>query len=172
MDELKFNISEFKVSDKGAYSISRQLDKAICYNKNKVIAVSEGIQFEPESNQKGGIIVFSVEVNAEELSSNKLVNWFKQKFATFKNKLFKNRKIDNIANKHNLVGWTIGKFLNGRYTAKNGKTYSEDSLSVEIIGVTFEELIEIAEELCIEFLQESVLVKDYSSGRIVFIDAE
>ena len=171
-NELKFRISELRVYGKGPYSSTRYLDKAICYNKDKVIAVSEGIQFEPDSNEKGGIIVFSVEVNAEKMDNNKFINWFKQKFATVKNKLLKNRKIDDIANKHELVGWTIGNFLKGRYTAKNGKTYSEDSLSVEIIGVSFDELVEIAEELCVEFLQESVLVKDYSSGRIVFVDAE
>lgn len=161
----------FKTPDKGTYSLGRYLDANIKVNKDKII-ISEGIQFEPKENEKGGIIIFSTEVNAEELSDNKLINWFKQKFSSFKNKLFKNRKIDNIANKHNLVGWTIGKFLNGRYTAKNGKTYSENSLSVEIIGVSSDELIKIAEELCVEFIQESVLVKDYSTGRVMFVEAE
>lgn len=161
----------FKISDKGTYHLGRYLDANIKINKDKIL-ISEGIQYEPKENEKGGIIIFSTEVNAEELSDNKLINWFKQKFSSFKNKLFKNRKIDNIANKHNLVGWTIGKFLNGRYTAKNGKTYSENSLSVEIIGVSSDELIKIAEELCIEFIQESVLVKDYSTGRVMFVEAD
>lgn len=173
MSKLYFNVQDLnRYDNKGAYSISKYLGKAICKSEEKIFA-SEGIQIEPSSNEKGGIIVFSTEVNAEKLSDNKLINWFKQKFSSFKNKLLKNRKIDDIANKHNLVGWTIGNFLNSRYTANNGKTsYSEDSLSVEIIGVNIDELIKIAEELCIEFLQESVLLKDYSTGRVMFISAD
>lgn len=172
MDELKFKITEVKQYDKGAYSLSRYLNRAIAYNKNKVIAVSEAIQFEPDSDHKGGMIIFSTEVNAESMSNNRLVNFLKQKFASFKNRLYSYKKIDNIANNYNLVGWTVGKFLSGRYTAKNGKTYSEDSLSVEIIGINTDELNNIAEDLCIEFLQESVLIKNYNENRIYFIDAE
>lgn len=43
--------------------------------------------------------------------------------------------IDKVAHKNEPVGWTIGKYLNGRYRTKNGKTFSENSLSLEIIGV-------------------------------------
>lgn len=171
MGELRFKITEVKQYD-GAYSLSRYLNRAIAYNKNKVIAVSEAIQFEPDSEHKGGMIIFSTEVNAENMSSNRLIKFLKQKFASFKNKLYSYKKIDNIANNYNLVGWTVGKFLSGRYTAKNGKTYSEDSLSVEIIGIDTDELNNIAEDLCIEFLQESVLIKNYNENRIYFIDAE
>ena len=44
---------------------------SINYGKSRTI-ISEGIQFEPESNEKGGIIVFSNDVNAVELSPNRL----------------------------------------------------------------------------------------------------
>ena len=63
-----------------------------------------------------------------------------------------------IAKQHDLVGWTIGKYLNGRYfSTETGKQYSEDSLSLEIIGIDTNEMIKIAEELCKVFDQESVL---------------
>lgn len=48
--------------------------------------------------------------------------------------------------------------------------YGEDSLSVEIIGVDTDTLIKIAEELCVAFIQESCLVKDYSTNRVFFVD--
>lgn len=141
----------------------------INHNPDRVI-MSEGIQYEPDSNQKGGIIVFSTDVNAVELDPNRLRNWIKQKLSTIKNRLSFTSKIDKIADRHSLVGWTIGRFLDGRYKAKNGKMFGENSLSLEIIGVDFKELISIAEELCVSFKQESVLVKDFSKGRILFVD--
>ena len=50
--------------------------------------------------------------------------------------------------------------------------YGEKSLSVEIIGIDTDTLIKIAEQLCETFMQESVLVKDYSTGRVMFVDNE
>ena len=52
----------------------------------------------------------------------------------------------------------------------NGKQYGENSLTLEIIGIDFEKLCQIAMELCETFHQESVLVKDFSSGRVLFIN--
>ena len=90
---------------------------SINYGKSRTI-MSEGIQYEPESNEKGGIIVFSTDVNAVELSPNRIANWVKQKFATFKNRRNSTKMVDRIANKNNLIGWTIGHYLDGRYRAK------------------------------------------------------
>ena len=134
--------------------------------------LSEGIDFEPEENEKGGIIVFSTDVNAVELSPNKIKNWFKQKIATYTNRFQSTKMIDKIADKHQLIGWTIGHYLDGRYKAKNGKMFGENSLSVEIIGINFEKLISIAEDICRDFKQESVLLQDFSSGRVLFVNPD
>ena len=80
------------------------------------------------------------------------------------------KKIDKIANRNELVGWTVGHYLDGRYTDKKGNQYGENSLSVEIIGIDTEKLINIATILCRYFKQESVLVKDYSENRVMFVD--
>lgn len=156
----------------GAYNGGRYLSKAISSKGKKNIAESlnEGIQFEPNENERGGIIVFSTDVNAETLSSNRFINFLKQKLVTISNRINATKKIDKIAKENELVGWTIGHYLDGRYTAKNGKEYGENSLSVEIIGVTFDTLYKIAMELCESFKQESVLLKDFSSGRVAFVD--
>ena len=160
--------------DGGAYRASRYLAKAITSKGKEPIyssMLNEGIQFEPSENEKGGIIVFSTDVNAEKQSENKIINWLKQKMKTIGNRLNATKKIDKIASDNELVGWTIGHYLNGRYTSpKNGKQYGENSLSLEIIGVNFETLMKIAIEICSSFSQESVLLKDYSSGRVLFFD--
>ena len=143
----------------------------IRFDENKTL-ISEGIDFEPEENERGGIIVFSTDVNAVELDTNKIKNWLKQKLSTIKNRFNATNKIDKIANKHELIGWTIGHYLDGRYKAKNGQNYGENSLSVEIIGIDFIKLIAIAEDICRDFKQESVLVQDFSSGRILFVNPD
>ena len=159
-----------------AYSSSKRLYECIKKTPSNVIASShsmnEGIDWEVPDYEKGGIIVFSEEVNAIELSDNRLINWLKQKTTTTKNKLFYKKKIDTIATKYSLVGWTVGRFLDGRYTAHNGKQFGEKSLSVEIIGVTVDTLVDIATDLAREFVQESVLVKDYSGGRVFFVNRD
>ena len=154
----------------GTYNGMRYLAESIS-SKNKTALVNEGIQFEPSENEKGGIIVFSTDVNAEELSKNKIINFLKQKTQSIINRLSATKKIDKIAVKNKLVGWTIGHYFSGRYTSPtNGKQYGENSLSLEIIGIDFEKLCQIAMELCESFHQESVLVKDFSSGRVLFIN--
>lgn len=160
--------------DGGTYRASRYLANAITSEgKERLYSsfpLNEGIDFEPSYNEKGGIITFSTDVNAEKQSENKIINWLKQKMMTIQNRLNATKKIDKIAAENKLVGWTIGHYLDGRYTAKNGKQYGENSLSVEIIGVNFETLMKIAMELCSSFKQESVLLKDFSSGRVLFVN--
>jgi len=138
---------------------------------NSIKSLSEAVDFEVDDNQKGGVIVFSTDVNAIPQSSNKIVNWIKQKAMTLNNRINSAKKIDKISQEHNLVGWTIGKALNGRYTAKNGTPFGENSLSVEIVGVDSNTLIDIATQLCKEFDQESVLVKDYTNNKIYFVNS-
>lgn len=173
---MKLHIKEMQGYRGNAYSSSRRLLNAIKFNENKMIAASEnlreGIQYEPPSDEKGGIIVFSEESNAVQLSSDKLINRVKQIISTSNNKFHSKRTIDEIANDNNLIVWTAGNYLDGRYKAKNGICYGEKSLSVEITGVNSNTLIKITEQLCAVFKQESVLLKDYSNNRILFVDAE
>lgn len=92
----------------GAYSSSRYLLNSIRRNECNVLMRSEslleGISFEPSDIEKGGIIVFSVEVNALKQSDNKFLNKLKQIIMTTINKLTYKKKVDKIANDNNLVG--------------------------------------------------------------------
>lgn len=167
-----------EIQQKGVYSgmVGRKLYNDIKYSQGNEIAssgsMSEAIDFEFGKEEHGGIITFSTDVNAVELSPNKLVNWVKQKVATIGNRLGKNKKIDKIASKNGAVAWTVGNFLNGRYMSKRGKGFGEKSLSLEIVGISSEQLQKIAEELCEEFKQETVLVKDFATGKIYLCNSE
>lgn len=164
-NSLSFKITDLSIQNKGTYSASR-------YKYHNMFKKSEGIAYEPDKTNKGGLITFSTEVNAYNFSDSKFKNWMKKKIATIDNRINTNKRIDEIGKRHDLVGWTVGHFLNGRYTSNNGLVFDEKSLSLEIIDVDLDTLIAVAEELCIMFLQESVLLKDYTSGRVMFIDAE
>lgn len=171
----KFNELYEKVISENAYSASRYLYKAIRVDESKIInksVIYEGIEFEPSAEEQGGMIIFSTEINALKLSDNKFINWIKQKVESLKNRLKSYNKIDKLAQSYDLVGWTVGRFLNGRYTGRDGKVYDENSLSVEVVGINTETLINLAEDICNEFNQESVLVKDYNQKKILFVNGE
>lgn len=152
------------------FSIDRKNDALAktSYNDLTDIELSEEITYQFED--KGGIIVFSVNVNAVQLSSNKLINLVKNSIETLKNKLFKDNKINKVLSQYDEVyGVTIGNFVKGRYKSDSGNLFDESSLSVEIIGITTEVLNKVAESLAQEFMQETVLVKDYTSNRIYLV---
>ncbi len=182
---MKFKLTEplVVVGDavgNGAYGTSRYLYRSIKRESFSQYStevagrqvLSEGIDFSFDDANLGGTIVFSTDVNAEQMSKNKIVNWVKQKIATINNRLSSTGKIDAVAQKHDLAGWTISKGLSGRYTAKNGKAFGENSIAVDIVGITHDELIDIATELCNLFLQEAVLVKDYSTKKVYLINGD
>lgn len=130
--------------------------------------MTEGIDWFAE--EKGGIIVFSTDVNAVTLNDGALVNWVLQKIKSIQNRVFVNKKLDKIAKKHEGVfGYTIGNFVKGKYKADNGQIYTEASKAIEIIGINSYTLIQFAEEICKEFKQESVLVKDNTTNKIYFV---
>lgn len=169
-----------EIQQKGVYSgmVGRKLYNDVRYSKRNEIASSvsdgltEAIDHEFDKEEHGGIITFSTDVNAVELSPNKLVNWIKQKVKTLGNRFFKNRKIDKAAKEGGAAAWTVGHFLDGRYTAKNGKGFGEKSLSIEIVGITSQQLQNIAEDICKVFEQETVLVKDFITGKIYLCNRE
>lgn len=145
----------------------------ITFSESKTIfssfKLNEGIDWEVENDKKGGIIVFSTDVNSVKQDDNTILDWLKKKMKTLINRVNVTKKIDKVAVNNNLVGWTVGRYLDGRYTGKDGKQYGENSLSVMVVGIDFDKLIKIAEELCSSFTQESVLVKDFETNRILFV---
>ena len=178
IDDEKIYIIE-EIQQKGVYSglIGRRLYENLRYVKEKEIEscqndLLENIDYEFDNEEQGGIITFSTDVNAVELSPNKLINWIKQKIKTLENRLLKNKKIDKVANDNGVAAWTVGHYLDGRYKAKNGKNFGENSLSLEIIGITSKQLQKIAEDICNAFDQETVLVKDFIKNKIYLVNCD
>lgn len=96
-------------------------------------------------NKEGGIIVFPQDANV--MPSD----------------------IESTIRKYSPKGWTIGRFLKGRYTGKTGKVYSEESLSIEITGISEDTLTAISEELCKAFDLSPVLIKSYAERNRIFV---
>lgn len=132
---------------------------------------------------RGGVIVFSTDVNSLEVSKSKLFNWLTQKFKTINNKLFSKKKLNKVINKFNqdekVIGdkkiedfigaFSIGSFFNGRYIGDNGKVFDENSMSIEVNGISNDALIYLAEKIAMEFNQETVLVKDLDYKKIFLV---
>lgn len=170
------------VCRKGPYCAENYVQNMICVEKKNIIASSnltERIRTEIGEGYKGGIIVFSTEVNANEASTNKVLNFIKKKLSTIKNTMTYKSKVSNVLKNYDavnpevkIIGWTLGTFVHGMYTADDGSVFDEKSLSLELVGIPQKDLFKVAELICREFNQQSVLVKSYDTGRIVFINAE
>lgn len=153
----------------GTYNGVRYISFDISEEKT---VLREAIDWETPDDARGGIISLSTDCNALKLDKNRFLNTIKQFIKTWKQRLTYVKRIDKVAQEHKLVGWTVGKFLNGRYTGKNGTVWNENSVTIEIVGVTSDKLIAIAEDLCRIFNQESVLVKDYNNGKVLFVNSK
>ena len=112
---------------------------SIRYDENKVICSSDNLLAEVDSRNKLGGIIV--------LPAN----------------------INDIPKCNDIFAWTIGKYLHGKYKAKDGTIFDENSISVELLSVSIDIIISFAEELCKEFSQETVLVKLYGEDRILFV---
>lgn len=144
---------------------------ALCSGKDNML-LSEGVQGASGKYDKGGIIVIPTDANAIQPDIHKMADWIKQTLATLRNSAPSADATSNSGEKDEWSGWSIGHYFDGKYNAKNGKLYDNNALSVEIIGGDTDMMIRIAEDLCRDFKQECVLLKDYSSHQILLIDPQ
>ncbi len=135
---------------------------------------------------RGGIVVFSTDVNSLQISKNKLTNWLKKKMKTYMNRFFVKSKLAKLVGKFNkadktlggdevsdyIGAFSIGNFFSGRYVGDDGNTFNEKSISIEINGISSKGLIYLAEEIAREFNQESVLVKDLNKNKIFLVNQD
>lgn len=150
-----------------------------CKQNMNSFVLNEGVHGEQYgmADYRGGVIVFSTDVNAVEMSKNKIVNKIKQILTTFKHRLKKDSMIHNVMNKFNDDGgeyigaYSVGNFFKGKYVGDNGEMYDEKSLSVEINGLSSKSLLKVAELLAKDFMQETVLVKDLNTNKIYLADS-
>ncbi len=120
----------------------------ISYDKSRTVQYDGPIP-EAEFNE-GGIIVFPV--NANEPDIERITDW--------------------TGNPSGMTGrWAAGHYLDGNFHATDGSEYSIDSLSIMIGDAASGRMVEIAEELCKDFGLKSVLLKDFSTGWIMYVNA-
>lgn len=125
------------------------------------------------SYYRGGVIVLSTDVNAEEMSRNALMGKVKQIVVTYGNRLRKGRVIreplDGEGTEH-IGAYSVGRSFTGKFVGDKEEVYDEKSLSVEVNGFSGRSLLKFAEMLADVFRQETVLVKDLNTGKIYLAD--
>lgn len=137
---------------------------------NTARRLAGAIELEP-----GGMVVMSTDVNAT-VGKGKIKGWAKGFMKTWFNRIMRSRKIDDtmkeLLTKQGLdSGWSIGNLFKGRYfSPKSGDTFNEKSFSLDIRGVPFKFVKDVAKVLAKKFDQESVLVVDNKSGRTFLLD--
>lgn len=131
--------------------------------QRKIISAYVGLRNE----KKGGMLIFSTEVNANVGKDiiSKIWGWLQ----TVYNSITKKDRIRNVVDetvKETGIGFgvTVGKNFIGRYSAPNGETFDETSLTVTILGVSTDVLYALADKLMEEFNQEAVAFQDYNDG--------
>lgn len=125
-----------------------------------------------EFKHKGGQIVFSTDVNATVQGKSligKLKGWLTGKIETTINRILKQKKLDKIMKARDVYAFSVGNFFRGAYKDAKGRIWNEKSVSVEIIGIPPKALKEIANDIRRSFKQESVLVKEYDTGKIYLL---
>lgn len=117
----------------------------------------------------GGMIVFSANATAVALPRSRLMRFFMSKYSGIVHRLQEHKKLAKmIGDKLSHVGaFSVGRFFTGRYGEP--VEYNESSACIEIRGVPSEVVLALATEIAREFSQETVLLRDYSTGRNMLI---
>ena len=137
------------------------------------------------SDYKGGIIVFATSVNAvvDDMHLGKIQTKLKKVYYSMLNRIFRNKYLKNIIEKWNASlkpedfdAWaigntTVGNFFTGKYYS-NGQEYNDTSTCIEINDIPSEILLILATEICRQFKQREVLVKDFNTNKIFLCNAD
>ena len=136
----KITSSITEINQKGVYSgfIGRRLYGTIRYNKAK-----ELLRFGTLQAPIDDVVIIALPTT--ELTATEIANWLKQK---------------------EMFDWTIGNYFNGKYKSDIGVSFNETSLCVQINNIAPTKLKNIAMLMCKDFRLASVLVKDYSTGKM------
>lgn len=152
-----------------------------CRLNANAYTLDEGVHGEQYglAKYRGGIITFSTDINAMELSDNPLINKIKQAVETFKQRLNKDKMIhkaitlfDRENDEEYIGSYSVGHFFKGRYVGDKGEMFNEKSVSVEVNGLGSKSLVKLAERIADMFRQETVLVKDLNTNKIFLVDSE
>lgn len=179
-------------SPDGVYLMKGEIYKSIYSNKNSFIknALTESFLHEDIENEQfgfekyqGGIIVFATSVNSviDAAEKNKFKAFFKKLYYSVMNYVFKDKTLINLIKKWNIEfgpnaenligGFSIGNFFKGRFIdPETNEVYNDTSATIELGGIPSELLLLFAIEVCKAFKQRNVLVKDFNTNKIFFVN--
>ncbi len=184
--------------DRGAYSASRHLYQTI--KTENIIAsnwskLEKTVDWLDNKYKTGGVIILSIDEGTIVPDGKEFIDWTEKLTETvnnrlssasksnkkennnfiskIKNKLFKKDKIDDSTNEL-IKNWTIGKFLTSGtyYCCSDNTVFDKDSLSLELLGISLQTLVKIAEVLCRTINQKNVVVKDYNNTKILYVNGK
>ncbi|MDD2708096.1 MAG: hypothetical protein PHV34_08810 [Verrucomicrobiae bacterium] len=123
-------------------------------------------------NEAGGIIIFSMDVNATVQDASAFTKRLRQWWESLKNRLTHRAKGDWLVKRSGVGvgGYSIGNYFRGRYVSNSDKVFDERSLAIEILFIDCRQLVDLATEVCLVFQQESVLIKDNGRVEFYFVD--
>ena len=129
-----------------------------CIINKESFVLDEGVHGKQSGmkQSRGGLVVFSTDVDTVKLNDHKLTDNIKQLITTFNTKRSEER----------IGAYSVGNFFKGKYVGENGEMYNDKSLSVDVNGISSRTLLSFAELLAKKFMQETVLVKDLSTNKI------
>ena len=65
---------------------------------------------------------------------------------------------------------SVGNFFKGRYVGNNNEVYDEKSICIDIFGMLSDSLVRLTIAIARESKQETVLLKDFNTGKNILID--
>lgn len=123
-----------------------------------------------DSTKSGGVIIFPVDQKIEGMGKEEYETYLKSKIKETQNYLFKQKNIETILDFSDDISCSMGNLFNGGYHTVNSKSYTERSFCIEFKNMNFDDVLKIAENLCTLPKNDVVLVTDYSSYKMVFVD--
>jgi len=122
-----------------------------------------------------GVIILSADVDSTIVKADTFGDmvkfFFDTKWKAFLNRLNVSDKLRNLLlDKYTKPEYTLGRNFTGSYKNKNGITIDKNSFTIGIVGVDSDILILIASEICKEFKQKTVVVRDFKRSKVYFVN--
>jgi hypothetical protein len=128
-----------------------------------------------ELDDSSGLITFSTDLNftlvKAETFIDKIKLFFDSNWKVFLNRQNVRGRLKNILVDNNIQSeYTLSRNLFSAHKSKHGITLYKKSYSMTIEGVDSDVLILIATEICKEFKQATVMVRDSNKNKVYFIN--
>jgi len=128
-----------------------------------------------ELDDSSGLITFSTDLNftlvEAETFIDKVKFFFDSNLKAFLNRQNVRGRLKNILVDNNIQSeYTLSRNLFSAHNSKHGITLYKKSYSMTIEGVDSDVLILIATEICKEFKQATVMVRDFNKNKVYFIN--